>query len=100
MKVKITSDSTCDLSKEIRDYFGVVDYIKGHVHINGKSITTSLDWDNISRKEFYNTLSNKKNEVNSAAASPEEYYETFKKYIIEGGKRLEGTTYVSGSKNA
>lgn len=80
----ILPDITCDLSKEIRDYFGVVDYIKGHVHINGKSITTSLDWDNISRKEFYNTLSNKKNEVNSAAASPEEYYETFKKYIIEG----------------
>ena len=23
-----------------------------------------------------------------------------KKYIIEGGKKLEGTTYVSGSKNA
>ena len=23
-----------------------------------------------------------------------------KRYIIEGGKRLEGTTYVSGSKNA
>lgn len=23
-----------------------------------------------------------------------------KKYVIEGGKRLEGTTYVSGSKNA
>ena len=60
----ILPDITCDLSKEIRDYFGVVDYIKGHVHINGKSITTSLDWDNISRKEFYNTLSNKKNEVN------------------------------------
>ena len=23
-----------------------------------------------------------------------------KRYIIEGGKKLEGTTYVSGSKNA
>ena len=23
-----------------------------------------------------------------------------KKYVIEGGKKLEGTTYVSGSKNA
>ena len=23
-----------------------------------------------------------------------------KKYVIEGGKKFEGTTYVSGSKNA
>ena len=23
-----------------------------------------------------------------------------KRYVIEGGKKLEGTTYVSGSKNA
>lgn len=83
-KYIILPDITCDLSKEIRDYFGVQDYIKGHVHINGKSIPTSLDWENISRKEFYNILSNKKNEVNSAAASPEEYYEVFKKYVEEG----------------
>lgn len=83
-KYIILPDITCDLSQEIRDYFNVEDYIQGHVQINGKSIPTSLDWDNISRKEFYNTLSNKKNEVSSAAANPEEYYLKFKGYIDEG----------------
>ncbi len=83
-KYIIIPDITCDLSKEMRDYFGLENYIMGYVHINGKSIQTRLDWENISQKEFYSTISNKKNEVSSAAASPEEYYLMFKKYIDMG----------------
>ena len=83
-KYIIIPDITCDLSKEMRDYFGLEEYIMGYVHINGKSIQTRLDWENISQKEFYSTISNKRNEVSSAAASPEEYYLTFKKYIELG----------------
>ena len=80
----ILPDVTCDLSQEIRDYFGLTDYIQGHVHINDDSIRTSLDWTNITRDKFYETLSNKRNKVSSAAASPEEYYQIFKKYAEEG----------------
>ncbi len=80
----ILPDVTCDLSQEIRDYFGLTDYIQGHVHINDDSIRTSLDWTNITRDKFYKTLSNKRNKVSSAAASPEEYYQIFKKYAEEG----------------
>ena len=83
-KYIIIPDITCDLSKEIRDYFGLEEYIMGYVHINGESIKTRLDWENISRKKFYSILSNKKNKVTSAAASPEEYYLIFKKYIDLG----------------
>ncbi len=80
----ILPDVTCDLSQEIRDYFGLIDYIQGHVHINDDSIRTSLDWTNITRDKFYKTLSSKRNKVSSAAASPEEYYQIFKKYAEEG----------------
>lgn len=83
-KFIIIPDVTCDLSNELREYFGLEEYIMGYVHINGKSIKTRLDWENISRDEFYKTLSNKKNQVSSAAATPEEYYQTFKKYVEEG----------------
>lgn len=76
----ILPDVTCDLSQELRDYFNVTDYVQGHVHINDDSLRTTLDWSSITRERFYKTLSSKKIKVSSAAASPEEYYQIFKKY--------------------
>ncbi len=84
-KYIILADVTCDLSAEIRDFFKVEDYIKGHVHFSdGRDFETTLDWSNISREEFYKALSNKKLEVSTAPASPEEYYLSFKKYAEQG----------------
>ncbi len=84
-KYIILADVTCDLAKEIRDEFGIEDYIQGHVHFSdGRDFKTTLDWSNISCEEFYKTLSNKKINVSTAAASPEEYYEAFKKYAEQG----------------
>lgn len=77
-------DVTCDLSKELRDYFNITDYIQGYVHINNEGIRSTLDWNVISRDKFYQTLSSKKNVVSSAVASPEEYYQVFKKYVEQG----------------
>ena len=72
-KFIILPDVTCDMSQEMRESFGLEDYIQGYVHINDESIRTTLDWSNIERDKFYKTLSNKKNAVSSASASPEEY---------------------------
>lgn len=83
-KFVILPDITCDLSEEIRNHFEIEDYIQGYVHINDKSLRTKLDWSEISRKDFYKTISNKKNSVSSAAASPEEYYQIFKSYAEKG----------------
>ena len=83
-KFVVLPDVTCDLSQEIREHFGLTDYIRGYVHVNDESIRTTLDWENVTREGFYKTLANKKNVVSSAAASPEEYYQTFKKYVDEG----------------
>ena len=84
-KYIILTDVTCDMSKELRDFFGIEDYIRGHVHFSdGRDFVTSLDWENISRDEFYKALSNKKMEISTAPASPEEYYEKFKEYAEQG----------------
>lgn len=88
-KYIILADVTCDLSQEIREYFEIPDYIKGHVHFSdGRDFETTLDWSNVSCEDFYSALSNKKLEVSTAPASPEEYYLTFKKYAEEGYKIL------------
>ena len=42
-KFIILPDITCDLSEQIRDFFGLEDYIRGHVHINEESLATTLD---------------------------------------------------------
>ena len=81
----ILADVTCDLSADIRKEFGVENYIQGHIHFSdGRDFNTTLDWTHISRDEFYKALSNKRMQVNTAPASPEEYYETFKQYAAQG----------------
>ena len=83
-KYVILPDVTCDLDAELREKFGVVDYLPGYVNIDGEEIPTTLDWENISREKFYATLGNKSHKVSSAPASPEEYYQFFKKYADDG----------------
>lgn len=83
-KYIILPDLTCDLSQEIRDTFGLQDYVSGYVHINDESYRTVLDWSEISREKFYKTLSNKNNKVSTAVASPEEFYQAFRKYAEQG----------------
>ena len=81
----ILTDVTCDLSPEIRDYFGMTDYIHGYVSISdGRDLRTRLDWSLISREDFYNCLGNRQMKVSTAPASPEEYYQIFTKYAEEG----------------
>ena len=84
-KYVILADITCDISEEIRNYFNVDECITGHIHFSdGRDFKTTLDWSNISREDFYKTLSNKKINVSTAPPSPEEYYATFKDYAEKG----------------
>lgn len=81
----ILTDVTCDLSPEIREHFGMTDYIHGYVSISdGRDLQTRLDWSLISREDFYNCLGNRQMKVSTAPASPEEYYRIFTKYAEEG----------------
>lgn len=84
-KFIILTDVTSDMSPEIREYFGVSDYIHGYVHFSdGRDIRTQLDWELISREDFYSALSDKHLKVSTAPASPEEYYTKFRSYAEQG----------------
>ncbi|MBQ7354360.1 MAG: DegV family EDD domain-containing protein [Clostridia bacterium] len=81
----ILADFTCDLSAEIRDDIGMEDYVRGHIHFDdGRDFSAGLDWDQISREEFYKILSNKKQRVTTAPSNVEEYYEVFEGYVKKG----------------
>ena len=83
-KFIIIPDVTCDLSLELRERFGLAEYIPGYVHINDRQVQTVLDWSLVGREEFYKLLLDKKTEVSSAAGSPEEYFVIFEKYAKLG----------------
>ena len=80
----ILPDVTCDLSPEMRSFFGLNDYIRGHAYIDEREIVTALDWVQISFREYYDALDNTRVKISSAAASPEEYYQAFCRYAKEG----------------
>ena len=74
----IITDVTSDMSPEIREHFGLDGYVHGYVHISdGRDVKTTLDWENISRDEYYAALNSKSLEVSTAPATPDEYYEIF-----------------------
>lgn len=84
-KYVILADVTCDLCESIRQRIGMEDYVPGHVHFDdGRDLPTTLNWDRISREEFYKLLSNKKSKITTAPANADECYEYFEKYIIDG----------------
>lgn len=81
----ILADITCDLSEEIRTYFGIEDCISGHIHFSdGRDFPTTLDWSNITREDFYKALSDKKMQISTAPPSPAEYFDAFEKYAKQG----------------
>ena len=83
-KYVILPDVTCDLSAELRERFGLTEYVHGYVYIDDRQLTTTLDWSNIGREEFYKLLLDKKVKVTSAFASPDEYYAIYERYAKEG----------------
>ena len=84
-KFIILADVTCDLTEEMREYFGVQDYIPGHINLgNGREEVTRLEWDYIEAKEFYKMLGSKENKISTAPPNLEEYYDKFVAYVKEG----------------
>ena len=51
----IITDSTSDLSLELREKYGI-DYCKMEFSEGDKHYHASLDWDEISCKEFYDSM--------------------------------------------
>lgn len=104
----ILTDSTADIGPAVREQFGITDYVHGYVHFSdGRDFKTKLEWDSITREDFYAALSNRQMKITTAPASPEEYYEIFTSYVERGYDVLSmsistqiSTTYNTASKAA
>ena len=81
-KFVIVTDSCADLDRELREKFDI-DYLMMSVHFDGKELPASLDWEQISFKDFYNLMRDgvrvKTSQVNAC-----EYSAAFAKYIEDG----------------
>ena len=70
-KFVVLTDPTCDLTKEIREEYGI-EFVPGHFTLPDKTEKISdLTWDDISREDFYNNL--RKNPLEYKTAPPNAY---------------------------
>ena len=57
----ILTDSSCDLTRDLRERFGVEDYLHGFlVFPDGHQEKADLDWGNMSAERFYGGMKEKK----------------------------------------
>lgn len=83
-KFVILLDSTCDLTKELRDKYGV-EYIFGHLKTpDGKEQVCPLDWETITASEFYKSLRAAPNDFSTSPPNIDEWKNAFEKYTAEG----------------
>ncbi|MCF7923790.1 MAG: DegV family protein [Candidatus Izimaplasma sp.] len=79
-KIKLISDSTCDLSKELIEKYDI-EIIPLYVNFKSKSY---LDGKDLTVAEMYDLVSKTNELPKTAAPSPGIFFETFKKYLDEG----------------
>lgn len=78
----IFGDSTCDLSKELRDKFNI-QYVKMNFIIDDVEYEASLDWDSVKAKEHYDVM-RKGKRVFTTQVPKNVYYDRFKEILLEG----------------
>ena len=79
-QVKIISDSTCDLSKELVERHNI-EIVPLYVNFGDDSF---LDGVNLSVEEMYDLVQKRKSLPKTAAPSPGTFVDVFKKYLDEG----------------
>ncbi len=81
----IIPDSSCDLTKDLRDRFDIPDYIRGVLYFpDGHSELADIDWTNFSAKEYYDSMKGRNVLYKTACPPGEEIIEKFEKHLKEG----------------
>ena len=81
----IIPDTSSDLDRTLRQRFGVPDYVKGLIYYpDGHSEYADLDWERMSPKDYYNSMSGKNNIYKTACAPTGNIIETYEKYLKQG----------------
>lgn len=65
----IIPDTSCDLTEDLRQRFGIEDYIRGLIYFpDGHSEFCDLDWKKYNPKDFYESMTDKKTIYKTACA--------------------------------
>lgn len=82
MSFAIITDSTSDLSKDLREQYGI-DYCKMEFSLGDKTFRASLDWDEISFTDFYGSM--RKGERYKTVQVPVKTFdEKFREHLSKG----------------
>lgn len=79
----IITDSSCNLTTEQKDKYGIAAIVPMHFYLDGKEYDASGDWSEISAVEYYDRIRDGA-KVRSSQASSYSYEETFRKYLEQG----------------
>lgn len=81
----IIPDVACDLTRDLRERFGVRDYVTGMIYFpDGHSEFVDLDWERHNPKDFYESMSGRKVLYKTATAPAGEIIRVFEKYLSQG----------------
>jgi len=83
-KFVIIPDSSCDLNKELQKRFDIADMVMYSITFpDGTDHLANSDWNEISQKEFYDTMK-KPGIYQTGAPSPEKFEAVFTRYLKQG----------------
>lgn len=81
----IIPDTSCDLPKELREKYGITDYLHGILyHPDGREEISTLDWDTMTPKEYYDSMKGRKALYTTATPQMGEILEVFEKHLKAG----------------
>lgn len=81
----IIPDTSCDLTRDLRERFDIPDYIKGLVYFpDGHSEPSDLDWDKYDPVEFYESMTDKKTLYKTACAPTGDILNVFENQLRAG----------------
>lgn len=81
----IIPDTSSDMTKDLRDRFGIEDYLHGILYDqDGNEEIASLDWDRRDAEEYYNSMKGHTKLYSTATPPLGHVYDTFEKYLKQG----------------
>lgn len=81
----IIPDSSSDIGKDLRERFGVPDYIRGLMYFpDGHEEVASLDWEKYDPKSFYESMSDKKTMYKTACAPAGDVFAVYENQLKQG----------------
>lgn len=85
MSFVIIPDTACDLNKELRERFGLDDYLRGTIYFpDGHSELISLDWEKMTADEYYKSMTGKSPLYKTSSVPIGEIKEVFEKHLANG----------------